>query len=101
VAAYRFAAKKTRASISISMATLLGAAIMNNTFVLGIFMLLVATQGLSWEFFAETLVILLVQLAVAIMAMLKTHRLIDGYMLLSLYPLSLAAVWLLERAGWD
>ena len=35
VAAYNYAQKKTRTSISISLATLLGAAIMNNTFVLG------------------------------------------------------------------
>lgn len=35
VAAYNYAQKKTKASISISLATLLGAAIMNNTFVLG------------------------------------------------------------------
>ena len=34
VAAYNYAQKKTRATISISLATLLGAAIMNNTFVL-------------------------------------------------------------------
>jgi hypothetical protein len=37
VAAYNYAQKKTRASISISLATLLGAAIMNNTFVLGMY----------------------------------------------------------------
>ena len=35
IAAYNYSMKKTRASISISLATLLGAAIMNNTFVLG------------------------------------------------------------------
>ena len=35
IAAYNYAQKKTRTSISISLATLLGAAIMNNTFVLG------------------------------------------------------------------
>ncbi len=35
VAAYNYAQKKTKATISISLATLLGAAIMNNTFVLG------------------------------------------------------------------
>ncbi len=38
VAAYNYAQKKTRTSISISLATLLGAAIMNNTFVLGKFL---------------------------------------------------------------
>lgn len=37
IAAYNYARKKTSSSISISMATLLGAAVMNNTFVLGEF----------------------------------------------------------------
>lgn len=35
IAAYNYSMKKTPQSISISLATLLGAAIMNNTFVLG------------------------------------------------------------------
>mmetsp|Transcript_15141 Transcript_15141/g.25256 ORF Transcript_15141/g.25256 Transcript_15141/m.25256 type:complete len:499 (-) Transcript_15141:249-1745(-) len=101
VAAYNYAQKKTKASISISMATLLGAAIMNNTFVLGIFMLLVATQGLSWEFFAETLTILLVQFAMGYFALKSMHTMADAFMILSLYPLSLALVWFLEANGWD
>lgn len=35
IAAYNYAKKKTPTSISISLATLEGAAVMNNTFVLG------------------------------------------------------------------
>lgn len=101
VAAYNYAQKKTRATISISLATLLGAAIMNNTFVLGVFMMLVATQDLSWEFFAETLSILLVQVTMAAFALKNTHTLMDGCMILSLYPLSLACVYLLQAHGWD
>lgn len=101
VAAYNYAQKKTRATISISLATLLGAAIMNNTFVLGVFMMLVATQDLSWEFFAETLSILLVQVTMAAFALKNTHTLMDAFMILSLYPLSLACVYLLQAHGWD
>ncbi len=37
IAAYNYAKKKTASSISISLATLEGAAVMNNTFVLGEF----------------------------------------------------------------
>jgi Ca2+/Na+ antiporter len=101
VAAYNYAQKKTRATISISLATLLGAAIMNNTFVLGVFMMLVATQGLSWEFFAETLSILLVQFAMTFFALKNKHTLMDGLLILSLYPLSLACVYTLQAYGWD
>ena len=35
IASYNYSIKKTPASITISLSTLLGAAIMNNTFVLG------------------------------------------------------------------
>mmetsp|Transcript_35920 Transcript_35920/g.61852 ORF Transcript_35920/g.61852 Transcript_35920/m.61852 type:complete len:575 (-) Transcript_35920:547-2271(-) len=101
VAAYNYAQKKTRTSISISLATLLGAAIMNNTFVLGIFMLLVCTQNLSWEFFAETLAILIVQFIIGMFAFKRVHTLIDGFMILSLYPLSLMLVYVLQAYGWD
>jgi Ca2+/Na+ antiporter len=54
IASYSYAQKKTVASMAISLAALQGACCMNNTFVLGIFMLLVYLQDLSWEFFAET-----------------------------------------------
>ena len=101
VAAYNYAQKKTRASISISLATLLGAAIMNNTFVLGVFMMLVATQDLSWEFFAETLTILVVQFCMAYFAFKSVHTMLDAFLILSLYPLSLAMVYTLEAYGWD
>ncbi len=61
IAAYNYALKKTSVSISISLATLEGAACMNNTFGLGIFMALIYFQGLAWEYLAETLSILIVQ----------------------------------------
>ncbi len=61
IASFNYAAKKTPKSISISLATLEGAACMNNTFGLAIFMFLIYSQGLAWEYLAETSVILLVQ----------------------------------------
>lgn len=64
-------------------------------------MMLVATQGLSWEFFAETLSILLVQCVMAAFALKKFHTMVDAYMIISLYPLSLALVYVLEAYGWD
>lgn len=38
-----------------------GAACMNNTFCLGVFMFLIYFRSLAWEFSAETVTILLVQ----------------------------------------
>ena len=61
IAAYNYAVKKTSKTISISLTTLEGAACMNNTFGLGIFMILIYLQGLAWEYLAETLAILLAQ----------------------------------------
>lgn len=64
-------------------------------------MMLVCTQNLSWEFFAETLTILIVQFTMAFFAFKKVHTLLDGFLILSLYPLSLMLVYVLEAYGWD
>lgn len=64
-------------------------------------MLLICTQSLAWEFFAETLSILLVEIAIGIMAFKKTHTMFDAYLILSLYPISLVIVAVLEAVGWD
>lgn len=64
-------------------------------------MMLVATQDLSWEFFAETLSILLVQFIMAYFAFKETHTLADAFAILSLYPLSLICVYTLTAMGWD
>merc|ERR1712113_1340457 len=56
-----YAAKKTKKSISVSFSALQGAASMNNTFCLSIFMGLVYFRGLAWKYTAETFVIVLTQ----------------------------------------
>ena len=61
VASYKYSLKKSSHSIAISLSTLQGAACMNNTFGLGIFMVLIYTKTLAWEYLAETLSILFVQ----------------------------------------
>ena len=50
-----YARKKTKKTITISLAALEGAACMNNTFCLGIFLCLVYFKSLIWEFSAETI----------------------------------------------
>jgi len=99
IASYNYAAKKTRKTITISFSALLGAACMNNTFCLGIFMALVYFKDLHWEFTAETLAIIAVEVCMAVIALKRTHRLFDGLLVLMLYPLSLMLVAGLEAYG--
>lgn len=103
IAAYNYASKKTSKTISISVSALLGAACMNNTFCLGIFAaLLYFKGGLVWEFSAETIAILFVELVMGYFAMKKTQRLKDAIIVFSLYPFSIFLVALLENGlGFD
>lgn len=99
IAAYNYALKKTSKTISISISALLGAACMNNTFCLGIFAALIAFKpsGLVWEFSAETFSILFVEFAIGYIALKKTQRLVDGLIVLLLYPASIFLVFFLEN----
>lgn len=97
LAAYSYALKKTRKTVTISFSTLLGAAIMNNTFVLSIFMMLISIKGLAWQFTAETISILVVELALGFMSQKKILTLRDGYFVLALFPFSIFLVFFLEN----
>lgn len=103
IASYVYAQKKTSKTITISMVQLEGAAIMNNTFCLLIFYVLVYAKGLAWEFTAETIVIVGVQLFVGLIALTMTKQtLFIGCIIATLYPLSLLTVWSLENIfGFD
>lgn len=98
IAAYNYAQKKTSKAMAISFSSLEGAACMNNTFCLGIFMALVYFKGLAWQFTAETISIVFVQLAMAVIVFIKqTQTLMDAILILGLYPVSMAVVWVLEN----
>jgi Ca2+/Na+ antiporter len=99
IASVSYASKKTKKTITISLATLEGAACMNNTFCLAIFLALVFFRGLIWEFSAETISILFVEIGVLIAAHRKVPRLIDAILVLLLYPLSLIIVYVLENVA--
>jgi Ca2+/Na+ antiporter len=93
-----YAMKRTQKSMTTSLSTLLGAGIMNNTFCLGIFFALIFFGHLAWEFTAETISICLVQIMVAVSVMFRqTQRLLDAYIFLLYYPLSLGIVYVLEE----
>eukprot|EP00051_Salpingoeca_urceolata_P022048 m.352557 g.352557 ORF g.352557 m.352557 type:complete len:639 (-) comp19903_c6_seq3:847-2763(-) len=102
IAAYSYAQKKTQKTVTVSFSTLLGAAIMNNTFCLGIFLVIIyLNKKIAWTFSAETLSILLIELAMGLYAHKKTHRLLDAVIIFSLYPLSLVFVILVKMTGID
>lgn len=97
VAAYSYATKKTRKTVTVSFSTLLGAAILNNTFVLAIFMVLIVVKGLAWQFTAETIAILFVEIALYFVSQKRVQTLRDGFLVLSLYPIALFLVAFLEN----
>jgi len=99
IAAYNYAAKKTSKSITISFETLQGAGCMNNTFCLSIFLGLVFFKSLAWEYTAETISILFVEIAIAVASLQRVPTVGTAWMVLALYPASLVLVWGLEKAG--
>jgi len=104
VAAMKLASKKTQGSMVNSLSSLEGAGIMNNTFCLGIFLFLIVYKdtitpvGLVWQFSAETISILIIELLVAAFVLLKsTQTLLDGIIVFMCYPLALVIVMFLEN----
>ena len=89
--------KKTTKTITIAFSSLEGAAIMNNTFCLGIFLALVYGIGLEWTFTAETLSILFIEVCLCFFAFKKVQTMLDAWLVLSLFPISVALVAILEN----
>jgi len=101
IASLNYAAKKTRKSITVSLAALEGAACMNNTFCLAIFMALIYFKQLAWKFSAETLAILVVEFCVAFVAMQATQKVWHGVAALALFPASIVFIATLKAYGLD
>lgn len=101
IASQYYAAKKTRKTITVALTALEGAASMNNSFCLAIFMALIYFRGLAWQFSAETISIVLVQFAIGSLALKGSMTALTGYMVLAMFPLSVVFVALLEYLGMD
>jgi Ca2+/Na+ antiporter len=101
IASMYYASKKTGKTITVSLTTLEGAACMNNTFCLSIFMGLVFFRGLAWQYTAETISIICVEVAIAVLVQKKYMTLFRGIMIFMLFPLSIALVASLEAMGLD
>merc|ERR1711935_1952 len=96
-----YAKKKTRKTMTVSLSTLEGAACMNNTFCLSIFMALIYFRGLAWQYTSETAAIVIVQFIMAYLTQktVMTTRVALG--VLAIFPLSLLFVAFLEALGLD
>ena len=101
IASQYYAAKKTRKTITVSLTALEGAASMNNTFCLSIFMGLVYFRGLAWQYTAETIAIVLVEVLMGILVQRNKMSSFQGLLVLSIFPLSLVLVATLEAFGLD
>jgi len=102
LASQYYAAKKTRKTITVALSTLEGAAALNNTFCLGIFMGLVYFRGLAWQYTAETIAIILAELVVgAVVLKGPIMTVANGLIIFSVFPLSLVFVAVMESYGFD
>ena len=101
IASYFYALKKTKKTITISLSALEGAACMNNTFCLLIFMALIYFRGLAWQYSAETIVIVVVQIILSFFTKKSVNTTADAVIILCIFPASVALVAGLEAAGMD
>lgn len=101
IAAYSYALKKTEKTMTISLSTLLGAACMNNTFSLAIFLGIVYFQNLKWVFSAETTSIVTVELIMFFVAQQRVQHTWYAYPILALFPLCALQVYAMEAYGFD
>ncbi|KAL3821233.1 hypothetical protein ACJIZ3_007138 [Penstemon smallii] len=102
VSAIIFASRKNSRSASLTFSELYGAVTMNNALCLSVFLGLVYVRGLTWDFSAEVLVILIVCIVMGVFASIRTtFPLWTSFLAFLLYPFSLALVYVLDYVyGW-
>jgi Ca2+/Na+ antiporter len=98
IAAMKLAAKKSEKSMVDSLSSLEGAAVMNNTFCMAIFVFLIIYQNLAFTYKAETFAIIFVEVLIGALALKgPVMKFRDGCIVLSCYPLCLGVVLFLEN----
>ncbi|XP_073312186.1 sodium/calcium exchanger NCL-like [Primulina huaijiensis] len=103
VSAIIFSSRKKLRSTSLSFSEIYGAVTMNNLLCLSVFLALIYVRGLTWDFSAEVLVILIVCLVMGVFASIRTtFPLWTCILAFLLYPFSLALVYVLDYVfGWS
>uniref|UniRef100_A0A7N0SY11 EF-hand domain-containing protein n=1 Tax=Kalanchoe fedtschenkoi TaxID=63787 RepID=A0A7N0SY11_KALFE len=103
VSAVIFSSRKKLRTSSLTFSEIYGAVTMNNVLCLSVFLALVYVRGLTWDFSAEVLVILVVCVAMGAFASFRTTFPVwTSSLAFLLYPLSLALVYVLDYVfGWS
>ncbi|GFZ05461.1 sodium/calcium exchanger family protein / calcium-binding EF hand family protein [Actinidia rufa] len=103
VSAIIFSTRKRQRSASLTFSELYGAVTMNNVLCLSVFLALVYIRGLTWDFSAEVLVIVIVSVVMGAFASFRTtFPLWTAILAFLLYPFSLALVYVLDYVlGWS
>ncbi|KAI3939552.1 hypothetical protein MKX01_038507 [Papaver californicum] len=103
VSALIFASRKKKRTASLTFSEIYGAVTMNNILCLSVFLALVYVRGLSWDFSAEVLVILIVCVVMGLFTSFHTtFPLWTCSVAYVLYPFSLVLVYLLDFVfGWS
>ena len=74
---------------------------MNNTFCLSIFMALIFFRGLAWQYTAETVSIVVVQVLIYLITRKDTLSVRDGFKVLAIFPASILLVAIMTSIGFD
>lgn len=103
VSAIIFASRKSKRTASLTFSELYGAATMNNLLCLSVFLALVYVRGLTWDFSAEVLIIVIVCLVMGAFASFRSlFPLWTCSVAYFLYPFSLGLVYVLDYVlGWS
>jgi len=97
VSSLQFASKKRSKNISLTFSQVYGAVTMNNTLCLGVFLLVIFLQDLSWTYTAEVFTIVFSTTLVGLLGYSRTtFKTWLSWPVLSLYPLSIIGVYLME-----
>ncbi|KAK4741731.1 hypothetical protein SAY87_025319 [Trapa incisa] len=92
-----FTSRKKMRTTSLAFSEIYGSVTMGNALSLSVFLGLVYFRDLSWDFFSEVLIILVVCVVMGIIASLKTtYPLWIALLACALYPLSLVLVYVLD-----
>ncbi|CAL8462752.1 g2285 [Coccomyxa elongata] len=95
-----FASRKQKKNISLTFSQVYGAATMNNTMCLGLFLLVMHIQRLPWTYSSEVLVTVGATALVGLLGYTKTtFRAFWAFPVLAIYPFSIFAVWGLDSLG--
>ncbi|OWM88621.1 sodium/calcium exchanger NCL-like [Punica granatum] len=103
VSAIIFATRKKQKTSSLTFSELYGAVTMNNVLCLSVFLAIVYIRGLTWDFSAEVLIILIICIVMGTFGSFRTtFPLWTSLIAFALYPFSLALVYVLDYVlGWS